>query len=93
MAQSLRKSSLTARSPTGGSIRCCLSTGYITNIGTALADAYAIGKILYSERFEDIDPEHMADEIYTFLVGKPVYQDMKKDYGSIGRKAPFLNWW
>jgi len=64
---------------------------YTTNIGTALADAYATGKILYSERFEDVDPEHMADEIYTFLVGKPVYQDMKKDYGSIGRKAPFLN--
>ncbi|MBW2096383.1 MAG: iron ABC transporter substrate-binding protein, partial [Deltaproteobacteria bacterium] len=27
---------------------------YTTNIGTALADAYAIGKILYSERFEDV---------------------------------------
>lgn len=64
---------------------------YTTNIGTALADAYAIGKILYNDRFESIDPEHKADEIYTFLVGKPVYQEMKKDYGSIGQIAPFLN--
>ena len=64
---------------------------YTTNIGTALADAYAIGKILYKEGFEDIDPEKKADEIYTFLVGKPVYQEMKKDYGPIGRVAPFPN--
>jgi iron complex transport system substrate-binding protein len=62
---------------------------YITNIDTALADAYAIGKILYPSHFKDIDPEGKADEIYSFLVGKPVYQEMKKDYGVIGRKARF----
>jgi iron complex transport system substrate-binding protein len=64
---------------------------YTTNIGTALADAYAIGKILYPRRFADVDPEEKADEIYTFLVGKPVYAQMKKDYGAIGQVAPFLN--
>ena len=63
---------------------------YTTNIGTAAADAYAIGKILYKDRFEDVDPEKKADEIYTFLVGAPVYQGMKKDYGVIGQVAPFL---
>jgi iron complex transport system substrate-binding protein len=63
---------------------------YTTNIDTALADAYAIGKILYKDTFEDIDPEKKADEIYTFMVGKPVYSDMKKDYGAIGETAPFL---
>lgn len=62
---------------------------YTTNIDTALADACAIGKILYPSHFEDIDPEGKADEIYTFMVGKPVYQEMKKDYGVIGRKARF----
>lgn len=60
---------------------------YTTNIGTALADAYAIGKILYEKRFEDIDPGRKADEIYTFLVGKPVYQSIRKIYGPIGQKA------
>lgn len=63
---------------------------YTTNIETAMADAYAIGKILYGERFKDIDPEEKTDEIYTFMVGKPVYKDMKKDYGPIGDTAPFI---
>jgi iron complex transport system substrate-binding protein len=63
---------------------------YTTNIDTALADAYAIGKILYPKQFADIDPERKADEIYAFLVGKPVYPEMKKDYGVVGRKARFI---
>ncbi|XRP96840.1 iron ABC transporter substrate-binding protein [Methanocaldococcus sp. 16A] len=54
---------------------------YTTNIGTALADAYYIGKVLYPEQFMDINPEKKADEIYTFLVGKPVYEEMKKQFG------------
>jgi iron complex transport system substrate-binding protein len=64
---------------------------YTTNIGTALADAYTIGKILYEKQFEDVDPQRKADEIYTFLVGKPIMENMQKDYGSIGQEAPFLN--
>jgi iron complex transport system substrate-binding protein len=63
---------------------------YTTNIDTALADAYAIGKILYPKPFADVDPKGKTDEIYTFLVGKPVYPLMKKDYGVIGRKAQIL---
>jgi iron complex transport system substrate-binding protein len=62
---------------------------YVTNIDTALADAYAIGEILYSARFADIDPEQKADEIYTYLVGKPVYRQMKSDYGAIGQRLSF----
>ena len=54
---------------------------YMTNVGTALADAYYIGKVLYPENFADINPEKKADEIYTFLVGKPVYKDMAKKFG------------
>lgn len=63
---------------------------YTTNVGTALADAYAIGKILYPETFADIDPEQKCDEIYTYLVGEPVYTQMKKDYGAIGQPVPFI---
>ena len=58
---------------------------YTTNIGTALADAYYAGKVIYPEIFKDIDVEKKADEIYTFLVGKPVYGEMKKDFGGFGR--------
>lgn len=63
---------------------------YTTNIGTAMADAYAIGKILYPDRFADVDPGAKADEIYRFLVGRPVYEQMKAEYGPLGQRAPFL---
>ncbi|WP_289019824.1 iron ABC transporter substrate-binding protein [Desulfobacter postgatei] len=62
---------------------------YTTNIGTALSDAYAIGKILYPKEFEDIVPEQKADEIYTFLVGRPAYAVMKGEYGALGAPANF----
>lgn len=64
---------------------------YVTNIDTALADAYAIGKVLYEDRFEDIDPQVKADEIYTELTGTPVYKKMEADYGPIGHLAPFFD--
>ncbi len=63
---------------------------YTTNIGTALADAYAVGKILYPDRFADIDPPARADEIYTELLGRPVYEAMARDYEPIGGKPGFL---
>ncbi|MCF8041092.1 MAG: iron ABC transporter substrate-binding protein [Desulfarculaceae bacterium] len=63
---------------------------YTTNLGTALADAYAIGKILQPEEFKDVAPPAKADEIYVFLLGKPVYAAMAKRYGPLGGKPPFL---
>ena len=61
---------------------------YVTNIDTALTNAYAMGKILYPDAFEEIDPEQTADEIYRELVGRPVYEKMKADYGPIGQTVP-----
>ena len=49
---------------------------YTQNFGSILADAYFIGKVLYPDRFADIVPEEKADEIYTFLVGGPVFDRM-----------------
>ena len=49
---------------------------YTQNHGSTLANAYFIGKILYPEKFKDIDPIKKADEIYTFLLGKPVYKEL-----------------
>ncbi len=51
---------------------------YTTNYGSVLANAYFIGKILYPERFADIDPAAKTDDIYTFLVGKPVFAKMNE---------------
>lgn len=63
---------------------------YTTNIGTALIDAYAIGKVLYPQKFADLDLANKADEIYIFLVGKPVFSEMEKVYGPIGQRPSFL---
>lgn len=59
---------------------------YVANVGTGIADAYAAGKILYPDRFKDIDPAKKANEVYTFLLGKPVYEEMVKSFGKLGRK-------
>jgi iron complex transport system substrate-binding protein len=74
-----------------GRVYCLLPFNwYTTNIGTALADAYAIGKTLHPRHFEDVDLAAKADEIYTFLVGRPVYAQMVSDYGALGKPAPLL---
>jgi iron complex transport system substrate-binding protein len=57
---------------------------YVTNIDTAVADAFAAGKILYPQSFADMDPKKKADEIYTFLLGKPVYPNLEKEFGELG---------
>ncbi|WP_202320157.1 iron ABC transporter substrate-binding protein [Archaeoglobus neptunius] len=54
---------------------------YTTNIETAIADAYYIGKVLYPDRFADLDPAKKADEIFEFFVGKKLYAEMEKYYG------------
>ncbi|MCG8634593.1 MAG: iron ABC transporter substrate-binding protein [Desulfobacterales bacterium] len=49
---------------------------YTVNFGSVLADAWYIGTVLYPDRFKDIDPGKKADEIYTFLLGTPVFDQM-----------------
>ena len=62
---------------------------YAQNFDSILANAYFVGKLLYPHRFKDIDPEAKADEIYTFLVGKPVFREMEKMFqGLTFKKIP-----
>jgi iron complex transport system substrate-binding protein len=49
---------------------------YTGNYGSILANAWYIGKVLYPEQFQDIDPAARADEIYTALLGAPVFNQM-----------------
>lgn len=49
---------------------------YSRNYGSIIADAFYVGKVLYPEHFKDIDPKKQADVIYSFLVGKPVFNVM-----------------
>jgi iron complex transport system substrate-binding protein len=55
---------------------------YVTNISTAIVDAYFVGKVLYPQRFAAVDLEKKADAVYRFLVGKAVYTQMKRTYGT-----------
>ena len=57
---------------------------YSTNIDTAIADAYFLGKTIYPDAFADVDPAKKADEIYQALLGKAVYAQMAENFGSFG---------
>jgi iron complex transport system substrate-binding protein len=62
---------------------------YTQNFGSILANAYFVGKLLYPSRFTAVDPPAKADEIYAFLVGKPVFQAMNQEFqGLVYRKIP-----
>jgi len=56
---------------------------YSQNCGSILADAWFIGKTLFPEQFKDIDPQSKADAIYTFLVGKPVFDKMDQAFENL----------
>lgn len=55
---------------------------FTTNQDTVLADAYYIGKVLYPNSFVDIEPAVKADEIFTYLVGKPVFSELNNQFNS-----------
>jgi iron complex transport system substrate-binding protein len=60
------------------------------NFGSILANAYYVGKLLYPEQFSDIDPKSKADEIYEFLVGAPVFDQLNEAFGGFAfRKILF----
>jgi iron complex transport system substrate-binding protein len=56
-----------------------------TNIELSIADAYYAGKIIYPEAFSDIDPAKKADEIFTVMLGKPIYQSLQDAGLGFGR--------
>jgi len=59
---------------------------YTQNHGSILANAYYIGKVLYPERFKDVDPAQKADEIYKFLVGEAVFEKLNATFGGMAFK-------
>ncbi|MFO7876796.1 MAG: iron ABC transporter substrate-binding protein [Desulfovermiculus sp.] len=52
---------------------------YATNFGSVLVNAYYIGSVLYPERFQDVDIQDKADEIFSFLVGSPVFERLDQE--------------
>ncbi len=63
---------------------------YTTNIGTTMADAYAIGRFISPDRFRDIDLIDKTNTIYNKLVNRPVYEDMARIYGPLGDRPSFM---
>lgn len=57
---------------------------YSTNIDTAIADAYFLGKTIYPDAFTDVDPVKKADEIYQTMLGKTVYTQMAEYFSGFG---------
>ncbi len=57
---------------------------YSTNYETVLSNAYYIGKVLYPDRFADIDPAEKAEEIMTFFVGEPVFSELNSQFNDFG---------
>lgn len=51
---------------------------YSTNVENALINAYWLAKLAYSDRFQDLNIEKKADEIYRFFLGRELVEDMKK---------------
>lgn len=67
-----------------GEIYCLLPYNWYTrNFGSILADAYFVGKVLYPDRFEDVDPSLRADGIYLFLVGEEVFLQLRESFGNL----------
>ncbi len=59
---------------------------YSSNHGSVLAASYYVGSVIYPEEFEDVDPVAKADEIYTFLLGQPIYEMMEIGFdGGFGK--------
>jgi len=56
---------------------------YATNFGSILANAYFIGKTLYPDRFTTSEPQKKADEIFSFLLGKPLYAVLNHAFGDL----------
>lgn len=66
-------------------------TSMNVNHETTLANAYFIGKLLYPEQFKDIDPVKKADEIYTFVVGEPVFDLLSANVEGLSYQRVLFN--
>jgi iron complex transport system substrate-binding protein len=49
---------------------------YEADYASGLANAFFIGKVLYPERFSDIDLAEMAEYMYTMFYGVPLLDKM-----------------
>lgn len=57
---------------------------YHTNLELALANSWYIGKILYPQRFSDVDPARKTDDMCRIFNGIPCYDALFAEFGGYG---------
>lgn len=58
---------------------------YALNHSNALANAYAVGSVLYPDAFDDIALGDRADDIYETLLGASIYDEVAAIQGGFGQ--------
>lgn len=58
---------------------------YRTNLEIMIANAYFIGKVIYPERFRDVNIRKKAGEIFKKFLGVDVYDELKSVYKGYGK--------
>jgi len=53
---------------------------YGTNFETVLINSWFAGKVIFPDAFEDVDFEKKARDIYQFMLGSDVFDQMKEMY-------------
>ncbi|WP_291861327.1 ABC transporter substrate-binding protein [Marinilabilia sp.] len=53
---------------------------YATNFETVLINSWFAGKVIFPDAFEDVDFEKKARDIYQFMLGSDVFDQMKEMY-------------
>lgn len=56
------------------------NVSYAQNLETVHANAHYIGKVLFPERFADIDPMKKAEKISSFLNGAKAFQQLNAQF-------------
>jgi iron complex transport system substrate-binding protein len=59
------------------------SNSYNQNFEVIIANAYYIGRVLYPERFKDVNPLLKAEEISTFLNGGPAFEILNREFSGL----------
>ncbi|MBN2683418.1 MAG: ABC transporter substrate-binding protein [Bacteroidales bacterium] len=58
---------------------------YSINYELVLINSWIIGKVLYPEKFKEINIEEKAKEILTLFLGKDIFPEIKKLHGNYGQ--------
>lgn len=62
---------------------------YAADPATVLSEAWYIGKVFYPEHFQDIEIGTVADQLYSFFVGRPLYREMTEIFGGFRKLSEY----